>query len=55
VSYSLGLDEYRESTLLREIEERKAERAAGRCDYCHRPHGVKPACRFPERHDGEVT
>ena len=55
MSYSLGLDEMRESVLRGELEARRVARQNGLCDYCHRPQRCKPACKFPDRHEGRTT
>lgn len=51
MGYQLDLDEMSSESLLEELHRRKADHAKGLCDYCHRPVGVKPSCKFPERHD----
>jgi len=51
MSFSLDLDEYKETALLGELQLRRERRENGRCDYCNRPHGVQPSCKFPERHN----
>lgn len=45
----LGLDEYPENELHRELIARAMMRTRGRCDYCERP-ASDPPCRFPDRH-----
>lgn len=50
----MGLDEYGEQTLERELAERRVARRRGLCDYCGRPLGVEPFCRMERRHEGNV-
>lgn len=54
MSYSIGLDEYRESVLQEELERRAALREKGLCDYCERAIEVTSSCKFPERHKGKT-
>jgi hypothetical protein len=46
------LDEVDEVLLEYELERRMKLRSQGKCDYCERPWGMPPQCRFPERHNG---
>lgn len=50
MSYPMGLDEYSEKKLTAELEERRAARRRGLCDYCGRPLCAEPFCRMEERH-----
>ncbi len=43
------LDEYSDQELKDELRRRELERAAYRCDYCHRSYSSHP-CKFPTRH-----
>ena len=52
MGFPLDLDEYDEKRLIDELARRVNLRAQGLCDYCARPYGVKPSCKFPERHAG---
>lgn len=54
MSYPRDLDEVSEKELVSEISRRKLLRRKGNCDYCGRPAGCIPACRFPERHGKKV-
>lgn len=54
MSYPMGLDEYTEAALVAELDGRRAERRAGRCDYCGRPQGAGQWCRMEARHAGDV-
>ncbi len=49
MSYVKDLDEYTDAELQAELEQRKNDRNAGKCDYCHR-HYTETTCRFKERH-----
>lgn len=49
-SRPMGLDEYPEAELIAELEERRARRRRGLCDYCGRPLCAEPFCRMEERH-----
>lgn len=51
MSYPRGLDEYSGDELAQECLRRLTLRLSGQCDYCERPLGSEPACRFPERHE----
>src|SRR5262245_59308929 len=55
VSYRTDLDEYSEATLKAELARRRELRKNGRCDYCQRPEGVSPCCKFPDRHGGNFS
>lgn len=52
MSYPKDLDEYSWLDLQAEINERLKLQHEKKCDYCRRPLGCLPACRFPERHSG---
>lgn len=53
MSFPQDLDEYNEEKLQRELTRRQLARAEGKCDYCGRPVGEEPSCKFPERHKGD--
>lgn len=55
MSYPIDLDDYAEGVLLLELIRRHKARSSGVCDYCNRPHGQEPACKYPHRHRGEAT
>lgn len=54
MGHGRGIDEYYEAELVRELSQRASDRSEGLCDYCRRPLGADPPCRFPERHRGVV-
>lgn len=63
MSYMLGLDEQEEGKLYEEINQRRVDREAGLCDYCHRdgstqgagfPNGIAwPCCTGKPRTAGQ--
>jgi NTP pyrophosphatase (non-canonical NTP hydrolase) len=50
----MGLDEYPEAKLIAELEERRAARRRGLCDYCGRQLRALPFCLMEDRHSGQV-
>jgi hypothetical protein len=54
VSYIRDLDEYYEEELEAELASRAELRIRGLCDYCKRPQGLDPACKFSGRHCGRL-
>jgi hypothetical protein len=48
--YPLRLEEVSEQALEGELERRRKLRSQGKCDYCERVWGMRPTCKFPQRH-----
>ena len=55
MSLPLGLDEYTEQQLLRDLYSRVDARYYGKCDYCKRFRDEGLVCRFPRRHMMALT
>lgn len=52
MGFIIQLDEYQDYELASELARRMEARKKGLCDYCKRPHGSAPPCRFDDRHSG---